>query len=396
MAFFLCGAFAYSEVASTVNRSGGEYSFLTALYHPLAGFLSGWISLIVGFSAAIAALALATGEYFLPIIGVSKSFTINFIGIPLSIQKIIALIAILLVSAVHMRGIKFGGVIQNILTSFKLILILGIVTLPFIFYNYTPSDISFQPTKKTTDTIFSLSFAGSLVWVMFSYSGWNASSYIIGDLEDPKKNLPFSLIVGTIVVTIIYVLLNFVFLYVATFSELEGQLDVGNVVMQKVLGKNTSIIFSGVFSIALFSGISAMMIAGPRVAEQIGEDFKLFKLLSKRNGNETPISAILFLTIISCLLVLFSSFKDMIEYIGITLTIFSIMTVSGVFIIRNKKMTNKLGVKCWGYPITPVLFISLSVWMLLYFFNSDPMKIFWCILTLIPGVIIYFFSKNEN
>ena len=392
----LCGAFAYSEVASTVNRSGGEYSFLTALYHPLAGFLSGWISLIVGFSAAIAALALATGEYFLPIIGVSKSFTINFIGIPLSIQKIIALIAILLISAVHMRGIKFGGVIQNILTSFKLLLILGIITLPFIFYNYTPSDISFQPTKETTDTIFSLSFAGSLVWVMFSYSGWNASSYIIGDLEDPKKNLPFSLIVGTIVVTIIYVLLNFVFLYVATFSELEGQLDVGNVVMQKVLGKNTSIIFSGVFSIALFSGISAMMIAGPRVAEQIGEDFKLFKLLSKRNGNETPISAILFLTIISCLLVLFSSFKDMIEYIGITLTIFSIMTVSGVFIIRNKKMTNKLGVKCWGYPITPVLFISLSVWMLLYFFNSDPMKIFWCILTLIPGAIIYFFSKNEN
>jgi len=390
----LCGAFAYSEVASTINRSGGEYSFLTTLYHPLAGFLSGWISLIVGFSAAIAALALATGEYFLPILGVSKTFTISYIGIELSIQKIIAIIAIILVSAVHMRGIKVGGIFQNILTSFKLLLILGIITLPFLFYNYTPSDINFLPTEKTTSTIFSLSFAGSLVWVMFSYSGWNASSYIIGDLENPEKTLPFSLIVGTIIVTVIYVLLNFVFLYVATFSELEGQLDVGNVVMEKVLGKGTSIIFSGVFSIALFSGISAMMIAGPRVAEQIGEDFKLFQLLSRRNQNGNPVSAILFLTTISCLLVLFSSFKDMIEYIGITLTIFSIMTVFGVFIIRNKKMTNKLGVKCWGYPITPVLFISLSIWMLLYFFNNDPMKILWCVLTLIPGVVIYFFSKK--
>lgn len=390
----LCGAFAYSEVASTVNRSGGEYSFLTALYHPLAGFLSGWISLIVGFSAAIAALALATGEYLLPVVGVSNSLIVSFTGIELSIQKIIALISILLISAVHIRGIKFGGIFQNILTSFKLLLILGIITLPFIFCKYDPSGVSFLPAENTAETIFSLSFAGSLVWVMFSYSGWNASSYIIDDLEDPKKNLPFSLIVGTIVVTIIYVLLNFVFLHVASFSELEGQLDVGNVVMQKVLGKNISVIFSGVFSIALFSGISAMMIAGPRVAEQIGRDFKLFKLLSKRNENGTPISAILFLTIISCLLVLFSSFKDMIEYIGISLTIFSIMTVFGVFIIRNKKMTNSLGVKCWGYPITPVLFIALSFWMLLYFFNSDPMKILWCILTLIPGVVIYFFSKK--
>ena len=392
----LCGAFAYCEVASTVNRSGGEYSFLTSLYHPLVGFLSGWISLIVGFSAAIAALALAIGEYFLPILGVSKNLTISFIGIELSIQKIIATITILLVSFVHMRGIKIGGAFQNILTSFKLLLILGIITLPFLFYNYTPSGINFIPTEKTTNTIFSLSFAGSLVWVMFSYSGWNASSYIIGDLENPKKTLPFSLIVGTIIVTIIYVLLNFVFLYVASFNEIEGQLDVGNVVMQKVLGKSTSVVFSGLFSIALFSGISAMMIAGPRVAEQIGADFKLFKLLSKRNEHGTPISAIVFLSIISCLLVLFSTFKDMIEYIGITLTLFSVMTVFGVFIVRIKKMTNKLGVKCWGYPLTPILFIAFSVWMLIYFFFSDPMKIFWCALTLIPGVVIYFLSRNEN
>ena len=228
----------------------------------------------------------------------------------------------------------------------------------------------------------------------FFSSGWNASTYIIDDLENPKKNLPFSLIVGTIVVTVIYVMLNFVFMYVASFNELEGQLDVGNVVMRKVLGDSSALIFSGVFSIALFSGVSAMMIAGPRVAEQIGKDFTLFKKLGTKNSKGNPVSAILFLTIVSCILVVFSSFKDMIEYIGITLTIFSILTVGGVFIIRSKGLVNKLGVKCWGYPVTPALFIVLSLWMLLYFFSEDPIKIVWCLITLIPGIVIYYFSKK--
>jgi APA family basic amino acid/polyamine antiporter len=390
----LCGAFAYSEVASVVNRSGGEYSFLTDLYHPILGFLSGWISLIVGFSAAIAALALAIGEYLLPLLGVSKSYVISLIGIEFSIQKLVALVVILAVSLVHMKGVKIGGIFQNYMTTFKLILILSILFIPFLFVGYETSQISFMPSDKSVETIFSISFAGSLVWVMFSYSGWNASTYIIDDLENPKKNLPFSLIVGTIVVTVIYVMLNFVFMYVASFNELEGQLDVGNVVMRKVLGDSSALIFSGVFSIALFSGVSAMMIAGPRVAEQIGKDFTLFKKLGTKNSKGNPVSAILFLTIVSCILVVFSSFKDMIEYIGITLTIFSILTVGGVFIIRSKGLVNKLGVKCWGYPVTPALFIVLSLWMLLYFFSEDPIKIVWCLITLIPGIVIYYFSKK--
>ena len=394
--FSLCGAFAYCEVASTVNRSGGEYSFLSELYHPLIGFLSGWISLIVGFSAAIAALALAIGEYFLPLIGLPKTYTILIFGNELPIQKIIAISSILIITMIHIRGIKFGGIFQNYITTFKLILIGLIILLPFIFSGYESSNISFLPSSNTPDTIFSYAFAGSLVWVMFSYSGWNASAYIIEDLDNPKKNLPYSLIFGTLIVTIIYILLNFIFMYVASFNELEGQIDVGNIVMQKVLGNKTAIIFSGIFSFALLSGISAMMIAGPRVAKEIGKDYSLFKTLSKQNSKGNPVPAILFLTSISCLLVIFSSFKDMIEYIGITLTIFSVMTVFGVFIIRKKGIKNTLSIKCWGFPYTPILFISLSIWMLLYFISEDPTKIIWCIVTIIPGIIIYYFTRNEN
>jgi len=229
---------------------------------------------------------------------------------------------------------------------------------------------------------------------MFSYSGWNASTYILGNLDNPKNTLPFSLIFGTMIVTVIYVLLNFIFMYVATFQELEGQIDVGNVVMQKVLGTNAALIISGVFSFALLSGLSAMMMAGPRVAEEIGKDFRLFKVLGKQNSKGNPISAIIFLASISCFLVIFSSFKEMIEYIGMTLTIFSLLTVFGVFIIRKKGIKNNLGIRCLGYPFTPLLFIMLSFWMLYYFISQDPIKLLWCLVTIVPGVCFYYISKR--
>jgi APA family basic amino acid/polyamine antiporter len=394
--FSLCGAFAYTEVASTINRSGGEYSFLSKLYHPIWGFLSGWISLIVGFSAAIAALALATSTYFLPLIGLSNEYTVSLFTMEISIQKVMGIAIILVISLVHIKGVKFGGIFQNYITAFKLALIGAIIIIPFLIGSYEPANITFAPTATSADTIFSFSFAGSLVWVMFAYSGWNASSYIIGDLDNPKRNLPYSLITGTIVVAIIYVLLNLVFMYVATFDELAGQIDVGNIVMQKVFGNYIGIVFSGFFSIALMSGISAMVIAGPRVAEQMGKDYSLFKRLSAISKSGTPTTAILFLAFISCILVLISSFKDMVEYIGLTLTIFSLMTVAGVFIIRKKGMVNELGVRCWGYPFTPLIFIALSIWMISYFIYLDPMKICWSLLTMLPGIILFLLLKNET
>ncbi len=392
--FSLCGAFAYSEVASCVNRSGGEYSFLSKLYHPLLGFLSGWISIIVGFSASIAALALVIGEYFLPLIGLSKTYAISLFSIEIPIQKIVALGSIMLIALVHIKGVKFGGVFQNYITAFKLLIIGSIIIVPFIYFGYEPSNVSFSPTGETSNTILSSAFAGSLVWVMFSYSGWNASTYILGNLENPKKTLPFSLIFGTLAVTVIYLLLNFTFMYVASFQELEGQIDVGNVVMQKVLGNKASLIVSGVFSFALLSGLSAMMIAGPRVAEEIGKDFTLFKVLGKQNSKGNPVPAIIFLTVISSLLVIFSSFKEIVEYIGITLTVFAMLTVFGVFIIRKKRIPNVLGIKCLGYPFSPLMFIALSSWMLYYFISQDPIKIVWCLITVVPGVFIYFLSKR--
>lgn len=397
----LCGATVYGEVATRINRSGGEYAFLSDIYHPLLGFLSGWVSLFVGFSAAIASLALATGEYFLPILNIPNEPLIKYGILEITPSKLVGIAVLTLVLLVHLRGIKWGSVFQNAMTYVKLILIVTFLLMPFIFLgDYDASGISFAPTDKSSSTIFSLAFAGSLVYVMFAYSGWNASTYIVGNLENPKKNLPFSLIVGTIVVTVIYILMNFVFMYVATFDELAGQVDLGNIVANKILGAKIGLVFSLVFSLALISGVSAMFIAAPRVAEQIGKDYTAFKILGKQSKNGAPKNALYFIFIVSLLLVVFSSFKEIIQYIGITLSIFSLLTIYGVFILRIREKKSEIHsfnyVKTWGYPFTPIIFIVVTLWMVSFFIIDDPMILVWSLLTVVPAVIIYYATQTKN
>lgn len=396
----LCGAAAYGEVATTIRKSGGEYSFLSELYHPVLGFVSGWISMIAGFSAAIAGLALATGEYFIPLLGLPHDAVVN-VGFELPVSQIIATAVIVLVLAIQWMGVRFGGTFQNVITYLKVALILVFLLMPFLFAgNYEPSHVSFAPSDKSWSTILSPAFAGALVWVMFSYSGWNASTYIAGHLENPKKNLPFSLLVGTAIVTVIYFLLNYVFMYVATFDELTptdfARVDIGNVVATKILGSKIGLIFSAVFSIALISGVSAMFIAGPKVIQQIGKDYKAFGILGKESKSGAPRNALLVMGAISLVLIYTSSFGQIIKYIGITLTFFSLLTVAGVFILRFRNKTNEHTVKTWGYPITPLIFIGLMVWMILFFALDEPMIIVWSLGSMVPGIILYYATRNRT
>lgn len=385
----LCGATVYGEIATTVNRSGGEYAFLSEIYHPLLGFVSGWVSMIVGFSAAIAALALAAGKYFLPLIGVGREASMA--------PKYVGSVMIILVALVHLRGIKFGGRFQNYVTYIKLALVGVFLVIPFIFAgNYESSGADFMPGPKSWETIISLQFAGALVFVFFAYSGWNASTYIVGSLENPKKNLPYSLIVGTIIVTVLYMLLNFVFMYVATFDELAFQEDLGNVVANKILGNKVGLIFSAVFSVALISGLSAMFIAGPRVAQEIGKDYTLFKLLGKQSKDGAPNYAILFMLIISLVMVFVLDFQSLLEFTGLTLAIFSLLTVLGVFVLRIKGKTNENTVRSWGYPITPIIFAVVTLWMTYFFIDMKPAVIYWFLIMIAPGIVLYFVSGREN
>ncbi len=390
--FALCGATAYAEVATTFKESGGEYTFLSKIYHPIVGFASGWVSIIVGFSAAIAALALASGDYLMPIMN-------ELLGsnLPIYTPKVMAILLIILVTLIQLKGVVTGGLFQNIITTIKLLFIVVLIITPFLFLaDSGKSHVSFAPTDASWNTIFSLPFAGSLVYVMFAYSGWNSSSYIVGNMENPKKNLPFSLVVGTAIVTLVYLALTGVFMYVCTFDEMRGKVAIGNIVIGKVFGDQAALTFAGLFAIALVSGINAMFIAGPRVAQRMGEDYRIFSFLKGQNEKGAPVNAILLQTLISICIVLLFDFRMILQYIELTLSLFCLLTVIGVFVIRARKLGDETAIKTWGYPFTPLLFIGVTLWMILFFVQMEPMRLVWTLVTILIAVVIYLLSPKNS
>lgn len=393
----LSGAFCYAEVATTLKRSGGEYIYLSKLYHPSLGFASGWISLVVGFAGAIASAGLLIGKYSAPALGIDPENGFSIFGYVLSYQKIIGVLVILAISAVHLRGVKTGGAIQNVLTLFKIGLVLLFCFAPFFMDSSAAQGTQvFAPSESSSSTMFSFAFASALVWVMYAYSGWNSAAYIAEHVEQPTKTIPFVLITGTLIVTVIYVALNASFMYVASFDELAFKEEIGNIVAHKLFGENFGRIFSGIFSFALLSTMSAMVIAGPRVTEQLGVDFKFFRRLAIKNNGGTPTYAILLQCFIAIVLVLVSSFEGLIQTLGITLSFFSLLTVIGVFIIRKRFPKDEIPVKTFAYPITPLIFIAATLWMIISFAIMDPSRIWYSLLAIVPGVILYFVVRDRE
>lgn len=369
----LCGAFTYAEIAASFKKSGGEYYYLSRLFHPSIGFTAGWISLLVGFAGAISAVAIAIGEY-----------AHELVGIPV---KVIAVTAIVLVSSIHWFGVRTGGMAQNILTSLKLTLITVFCAAPFFVSGISFSNISFLPQAGDGDLILSAGFAISLVYVVYAYTGWNAAAYIAGNLEKPEKNLPRSLIIGTLVVMLVYILLNGTFLFVSGFGELAGKNDIGNVVAFKLFGSTVGSVFAGLFSTALLSTLSAMTIAGPRVLEAMGEDYPRLKTFTSKNRFDMPYLAIIVQGGWSIFLVIVSSFKEIIQYISISLSVSSMLTVIGIFMVRKKFPDTSFRMPL--FPLPPIFFIAVTCWMIYFEFTKNPMVILYSVGTILSGLLVY-------
>jgi APA family basic amino acid/polyamine antiporter len=367
-----CGALTYAEIATTLERSGGEYLYLSKIYHPTLGFVSGWISTIAGFGGAISAVAIAIGSY-------ASMLT------PLP-EKLVAISCIVVISAIHLLGVKTGGRMQTILTSIKLFLIVFFCLAPFLITDVR-SGISFLPQAGDGTLIFSSGFAVALVFVVYAYTGWNAAAYIAGNLEDARKNLPRALLIGTLTVIIAYLALNGMFLLTTPMSELAGQNDVGNVVADRLFGHEIGKIFSALFSIALLSTLSAMTIAGSRVSEAMGEDYEGLKILARKNQYGMPHWAVLIQAGWSVFLVSVSTFVEIVQYISISLSIFSMLTVAGIFKLRRTHAVRPFQVP-W-YPLPPLIFIAVTCWMIYYMFREDPRIILWSVATMIPGAILH-------
>lgn len=379
VAFF--GALSYAELVSMFPQNGGEYQLLSKIFHPALGFIAGWISLIVGFSAPIASAAMAFGEY------ASNTFP--------DLNKFwAAVIVILLLSTVHAVRVTLGSAVQNFFTVLKI----AIVSV-FIIGGFALGDFSLISQESVTDTtsiIFSPAFAVGLIYITYAYTGWNGSAYIAGEVKNPTKSVPQALAIGTILVTLIYIGLNTVFLTAAPMSELTGKVDIGAVAAIHIFGESIGNFFSAIIALLLISSISAMIMEGPRIYQSVGDDYPVFHFLSKRKGESGPYIAIILQAIIAVLMMMTARFDELIMYIGFTLSLNSALTVAGVFVMRRKHKEINRPYRCWGYPVTPIIFIILSLWMIIFTIIQNPMVALAGGGTILSGAILYWIAKPRK
>ncbi len=375
----ICGAICYAELAAMLPRSSGEYNFLRRIYHPAFGFVAGWLSATVGFAAPVALAAMAFGIYFKAIVPGAPSLLLG-----LGITWLAAL--------VHLSGVRFGGAYHNAWTALKLVLIAAFIVAGLVLGD--TQQISFAPSAVDLVHIAGAPFAISLVFVMYSYSGWNAAIYIGGEVKDPNRNVPRALVLGTLIVIVLYVALNAVFLMTTPIKEMAGQLDVAIVAGKHIFGSFGGRIVGALICIGLVSSISAMTWIGPRVAMIMGEDMPVLRVFSRRSKRGVPAIAIIFQLLVSNLLLLTQSFEAVLDFIQFSLTFCSFFAVLGVIKMRITHPNMARPYRAWGYPVTPFIFLSVTLFMMYYLVVNRPLQSLAGVVMMCAGLLVYYVSRQ--
>jgi len=374
----LCGALCYAELATMFPRSGGEYNFLSHMYGPAVGFMAGWLSATVGFAAPVALAAMAFGRY-------AEAVLPGTPALPLG------LVLIWIVTAIHLRGLRHSSVFQVAFTLLKLALIIVFIGVGFTRGGGQP--ISFALSAFDLTQIDSAGFAVSLVFVMYAYSGWNAATYIVGELCDPHHSLPRALLAGTGAVVVLYVALNAVFLYTTPLTELAGQVEVALIAGRHVFGEAGGRLVGILICAGLIPTISAMMWIGPRVTVAMGEDVAPLRMFARRTRTGVPSAAILLQCGVASLLLLTQSFEAVLAFVQFGLIACSFLTVLGLIKLRITRPDLPRPCRTWGYPFTPLVFLAVTLFMMVYLVAVRPFQSLAGLLMMLVGLLLYAVAK---
>ena len=371
----LIGAFIYSELASKFKQSGGDYIYLSRTFHPLFGYLSSWISLFVGFSAPISLAALAMRKY------------LNVFGLDLGKEFAIAMI--LIVAVFQSFSLNLSSKFQNIFTILKVVFIIVLIALGFYFAPAVePNAVLFDSTWK--NELLLPAFATSLVYVTFAYTGWNSASYIVEEIEQPKRNLPKALFIGVIFVTISYVLLNYVFLKHASSVALAGQENVANISFGNLLGNNVKWV-SCFIALQLIATISGYLWIGSRLTQATARENKLWNFMAKENKNRIPVRAIWVHTAISILLIFSGDFEVIFTYTSFVLQILATLAVCTAFFIKQDQLTI---IKSKFFYVLPAIFLAFSLYICYFVLMQKPKESLFGLGIIALGIVLFYFDKR--
>ncbi len=398
----VAGCLCYSEMGVNLPESGGEYIFLREAWGPLWGFLSGWISFFAGFSAPIAAAALAFSEYF------SHFFPAFSIAGPAANSgagqgwfhpgpgQWLAVGIVLVFSAINVAGLRPAARLQNLLTAVKLGVLALFLIMAVAVGQGSAAHFS-QAAARTSSHSLPAQFAVSLVFVMFAYSGWNAATYVSGEIKNPGRTIPASLVAGTLTVAGLYLLLNAAFVFALPLESMKGVVAIGEASAGALFGLRGGNLFSAIMSVGLLSTVSAMVIAGPRVYFAMAVDGCFFRTAARIHPRwGTPMFAIVFQALAIVLMILSGTFESLVYYIGFALIFFAALAVAGLVRLRRRAGWRTLAVVNWGYPLAPAVFLVASAWMLSYTASMRPKESGLGLLTIVLGAVLYFWRFRRQ
>jgi len=380
----LCGALCYAELGAALPRSGGEYNFLSRIFHSSIGFVSGWISCTVGFAGPMALASMTFAAY---------ASSIFSEGLGHWSQRFLAAGLLIALTIIHGTSHRTSSNTQLVFTVLKIAIIVLFIVGTVLLAG-TPQPVNFLPLAGDGTLLLSNSFAVSLIYVSFAYSGWNAATYLSGELENPQRTLPGILIAGTFVVTVLYLGLNFAFLYAAPMDSMVGQVEVGAIAAQAAFGETVGRFTGITLALLLISTVSAMTIAGPRVIQVIGEDFPVIRTLGKTNSDGIPVRAIYTQSAIALIFIFSSTFESILVFSGFTLALNTFVAVLGVFVLRYREPQLERPFKTTLFPLPPLIFLLLIGWTLVFTLISRPVEALFSMGIVGSGLAFYFLSTR--
>ena len=377
----LCGAVSYCELAAAVPRSGGEYTFLREAFHPAVGFIAGWVSFTVGFSAPAALVAMTFGAYL--------AASVEWVH-----PTFVAIGLILIGTALHAYSHQSSGGFQTIFTLIKIALIVVFCIVCYALVEQRQT-ISFAPVASDLGVITSGGFAISLVYVSYSYAGWNSTTYVLEEFNQPTRAINRALIAGTSTVLVLYLLLNGTFLSVAPTDAMKGTTEVGYVAASYAFGEIGAQLMSLMIAIILISTLSGMILAGPRVLSRMGNDYAVLGWLARTNRNGVPAIAIAIQSGLAILLILTGTFDSVLIFAGVSLGISAFATVSASIWLRMKNGKPERYHMPF-YPLPPLVFLLITGWTIIHTFFERMLEGAFALGIFVSGYVLYLLISRWN
>jgi APA family basic amino acid/polyamine antiporter len=407
----LAGALSYGELGAAFPEAGGEYVYLREAYGPLLGYLSGWTSFFAGFTAPIAAACIGFSAYlshfFSQLAPENVLWTIPLGRLQWHISggHLGALLALWFLTAAHISGVQRGAKLQVALTAGKTAAIAALIICGFAVgkgdWGHLHSSFGSSSFGASSHALISAaalrSLPVSLIFVLYCFSGWNAAAYLGGEIRRPQRNVPLALLLGTAIVTLLYLGLNLLFLYALSIQEMSGVLKIGEKASLALFGPVATDVIAALMALSIFTSASAMVMAGPRVYFAMAADGLFPKKLGGIHGRfQSPANGILFQSAWTSILILTGSFEQLLVYSGFVLVFFSALAVASVIVLRRRRPAADLPFRVPLYPYTPVLFIGFSGWILAYTLRERPIEALWGIATVLIGMPFYFYWRRRG